>query len=67
LSLAPRDGLAPYRGDLGQLLVVGLVQHPLLERIQLRMVAIPPGQVASGKVTSALVTLAGAIGRAVSP
>ena len=24
----------PYRGDLGQLLVVGLVQHPLLERVQ---------------------------------
>ena len=24
----------PYRGDLGQLLVVGLAQHPLLERIQ---------------------------------
>jgi hypothetical protein len=27
-------GAVPYRGDLGQLLVVGLVQHPLLERVQ---------------------------------
>jgi hypothetical protein len=26
---------APYRGDLGQLLVVGLAQHPLLEHIEL--------------------------------
>ena len=28
-----RDPVA-YRGDLGQLLVVGLAQHPLLERVQ---------------------------------
>jgi hypothetical protein len=32
----PRDdGPAPYRGDPGQLLVVGLVQHPLLGLAQL--------------------------------
>jgi hypothetical protein len=29
----------PYRGDLGQFLVVGLAQHPLLERIQERSAA----------------------------
>lgn len=27
-------GPVPYRGDLGELFVVGLEQHPLLERIQ---------------------------------